>query len=180
MRGELSDQSDLPLKDLYNTQYFAKVEVGTPPVEYLVVPDTGSSNLWLFSSQCSAKVCKQVPTYDSSKSSTSEKDGQSFKIQYGSGSVDGFVTKDLVKFGDSDAKSFGFGEITQSTGMQGPMSGILGLGFDSISVDNLPVYIEESDLKDKSFSFVLRNNPDESYLTIPGYDVSLVSSESEF
>ena len=56
------------------------------------------------------------------------------------------------------------------------MSGILGLAYGSISVDKLPTFIDSSDLSDKSFSFVLRNNPEESYMTLPGYDSELVGN----
>jgi hypothetical protein len=50
------------------------------------------------------------------------------------------------------------------------MSGILGLAYDSISVDGLPTWLTSSSLKDKSFSFYLHSNPDESYMVIPGMD----------
>jgi len=50
------------------------------------------------------------------------------------------------------------------------MSGILGLGYASISVDNLPTFLDTSDLTDKSFAFYLNANPTESYMTIPGYE----------
>lgn len=50
------------------------------------------------------------------------------------------------------------------------MSGILGLAYGSISVDNLPTFIDTSDLTDKSFAFYLHDNPDASYMTIPGYE----------
>lgn len=51
------------------------------------------------------------------------------------------------------------------------MSGILGLAYDSISVDDLPTFIDSSNLTDKSFTFYLHSNPDESYLNIPGLDL---------
>jgi cathepsin D len=54
------------------------------------------------------------------------------------------------------------------------LSGILGLAYDTISVDKLPTFVDQSDLADKSFSFVLRNNPEQSYMTMPGYDKELV------
>ena len=57
------------------------------------------------------------------------------------------------------------------------MDGILGLGYDTISVDHLPTFVDQSDLSDKSFSFVLRNLPLESYITMPGFDESLVGAE---
>jgi len=50
------------------------------------------------------------------------------------------------------------------------MSGILGLAYRSISVDVLPTFIDQSDLTDKSFAFYLHNNPEESYMTVPGYE----------
>jgi hypothetical protein len=50
------------------------------------------------------------------------------------------------------------------------MSGILGLAYGSISVDKLPTFIDSSDLTDHSFAFYLHSLPDESYMTIPGYE----------
>jgi hypothetical protein len=50
------------------------------------------------------------------------------------------------------------------------MSGIIGLAFDTISVDKLPTWLSSSSLKDKSFSFYLHSNPDKSYMVIPGMD----------
>lgn len=58
------------------------------------------------------------------------------------------------------------------------MSGILGLGYDTISVDKLPTFIDSSDLSDKSFSFVLKSNPEQSYMTVPGYDDSILNGQS--
>jgi len=55
------------------------------------------------------------------------------------------------------------------------MSGILGLGYKSISVDNLPTYVDASTLTDKSFSFVLHLTTEDSYMTLPGFDESIAS-----
>jgi hypothetical protein len=60
------------------------------------------------------------------------------------------------------------------------MSGILGLGYGSISVDNLPTFIDTSDLTDKSFAFYLHNNPDLSYITIPGFEETAYNGEMQF
>ena len=57
------------------------------------------------------------------------------------------------------------------------MSGILGLGYRSISVDNLETFIDKSSLTDKSFSFYLHKNPEESFMVLPGYDQSSINSE---
>jgi len=50
------------------------------------------------------------------------------------------------------------------------MSGILGLAYKSISVDKLDTFMDLSNLTDKSFSFYLHSNPDESYMIIPGME----------
>ena len=42
------DGTHIHLKDYMNTQFFAEVSVGTPAQKFIVVPDTGSSNLWLY------------------------------------------------------------------------------------------------------------------------------------
>lgn len=81
--------------------------------------------------------------------------------------------------GGATVNSFAFGEVTGVSGvafLASQMSGILGLAYDTISVDHLPTFVDESDLNDKSFSFVLRNNPEQSYMTMPGYDEELVGN----
>ncbi len=167
----------IPLKDYMNTQYFAEVSVGTPAQKFLVIPDTGSSNLWMYSSNCWAVPCFYHDKYDSSKSGSYKADGRPFKITYGSGSIDGFVSTDTAKLGDSTATGFAFGEVNSVSGiafLASQMSGILGLAYDTISVDKLPTFVDQSDTNDKSFSFVLRANPEDSYITLPGYDETLV------
>jgi saccharopepsin len=152
----------IPLKDYMNTQYFAEVQVGTPAQTFTVVPDTGSSNLWMYSSNCWAVPCFYHDKYDSKKSSTYKADGRPFKITYGSGSIDGFVSQDLAKLGDATAPTFAFGEVNNVSGvafLASQLSGILGMAYDTISVDHLPTFVDQSDLNDKSFSFVLRENP---------------------
>jgi len=67
----------------------------------------------------------------------------------------------------------GFGEVTSASGISfdvSQMSGILGLGYKSISVDGLDTFMDLSGLDDKSFSFYLHSNPTESYMIIPGME----------
>ena len=166
------------IKDYMNAQYFINVDVGTPAQTFEVVPDTGSSNLWLYSHKCWSVPCFYHKLYDSSKSSTYKADGQTFDITYGSGSVKGTVSQDIAAVGDVKG-TMKFGEITSVSGMAfyaSSMSGILGLAYDSISVDGLKTWIMSSDLTDHSFTFYLHNNPDESYMMIPGYDSQMLET----
>ena len=64
--------------------------MGTPPQKFTVVPDTGSSNLWVYSRKCWAIPCWYHSTYSSADSSSYSKMGDEFKITYGSGSISGF------------------------------------------------------------------------------------------
>ena len=75
--------------------------------------------------------------------------------------------------GDDIEASMSFGEITIANGtsfLVSPMSGILGLAYDTISVNNLPTFFDNSSLEDKSFSFYLHDSDTDSYMVIPGMD----------
>lgn len=70
----------IEITDFMDAQYFIKTTVGTPPQEFTVVPDTGSSNLWVYAKGCESLACwaryaQGATFYDNSKSSTYVKDG---------------------------------------------------------------------------------------------------------
>lgn len=75
-----------------------------------------------------------------------------------------------------------FGEITHVSGMAfyvSQLSGILGLAYDSISVNKLPTFLDTASMKDKSFALYLALNPKDSFMTVPGFDKELMK-EREF
>jgi len=134
------------------------------------VPDTGSSNLWVYDQGCHTVACLRHDRFKESNSTSFKKDGTAFDIQYGSGGVDGVVGRDTAALGESSA-SMGFGLINKTSGptfLVSQMDGIIGLGYDTISVDKLPTYITESNLPTKEFGFYLHNNPEQSYMTMGG------------
>lgn len=137
--------------------------------------------MWIYSSTCDSIPCWYHDTYDADKSSTYTKVGDDFSISYGSGSVSGYVSADTTSLGaDVTAKDFKFGEVTEVKGASfyaSEMSGILGLAYQTISVNGLPTFIDSSNLKDKSFAFYLNLNPEASYMTIPGYDEDVFTEE---
>jgi len=150
------------INDYENAQYYGPISVGTPGQKFNVIIDTGSSNLWVPSSQCSD--CGSHPKYESSKSSSYVKNGTVFDIEYGSGPVSGFVSEDSVTIGDITVLKQLFAEITDVKGLglaysMGKFDGILGLAFPSISVDGILPPLEnmfqQGLIGDNIFSFSL-------------------------
>lgn len=171
----------VPISNFMNAQYFSEIEIGTPPQTFKVVLDTGSSNLWVPSSECNSIACYLHTKYDSSSSTTYKKNGTSFEIKYGSGELSGFVSQDTMAIGDLTIKKQDFAEATKEPGLAfafGRFDGILGLGYDTISVNHIvpPFYnmIDQDLIDDAVFAFYLSNSDSgkESEVTFGGIDKS--------
>jgi len=135
----------VPITNFLNAQYFSEISLGTPPQDFKVILDTGSSNLWVPSTDCNSIACYLHSKYDHSSSSTYKKNGSSFEIRYGSGSLSGYVSQDVFRIGDLTVKHQDFAEATSEPGLAfafGRFDGIMGLGYDTISVNKIvpPVY----------------------------------------
>jgi len=107
-RQTLGASSDdiVPLDNYLDTQYFGEIGIGTPPQNFTVIFDTGSSNLWIPSSKCYFSIaCYLHHRYRSAKSNTYKKNGETCTITYGSGQIAGFFSEDNVLVGSLIVKN---------------------------------------------------------------------------
>lgn len=125
----LSNLASIDLLNQMTTSYTGMIQVGSPAQYFQVVFDTGSSNLWIPSQECTSATCQSKEQYDSKGSSTFVTDGEKFAIRYGTGSVEGHMSLDTVEMGGVTAKKVKFGEATVMADFfknQSHMDGILG------------------------------------------------------
>jgi len=157
---------EIKINDFQNAQYYGQATVGNPPQTFNVIFDTGSANLWVPNKHVGlAGFLKHK--YDSSKSSTYVKNGTKFQIMYGSGPVSGVWSEDTVTMGGLPAKNQLFAEVDDVKGLGlaygiGKFDGILGLGWDSISVNGVKTpfhnLVDSGALAQPVFAFYLGDN----------------------
>uniref|UniRef100_A0A3B4ZGL5 pepsin A n=1 Tax=Stegastes partitus TaxID=144197 RepID=A0A3B4ZGL5_9TELE len=124
--------------------YYGVISIGTPPQSFTVIFDSGSSNLWVPSAYCSSQACNNHNKFKPQLSSSFKWNGESLSIQYGTGSMTGYLGSDTA-----------FLLCMQA-------DGILGLAFQSIASDNVvPVFdnmIKQGLVSQPQFSVYLSGN----------------------
>ena len=134
------ESEPIPLENYVDAQYYGEISLGTPEQSFMVVFDTGSSNLWVPSTRCSSVACYLHNRYDADQSETYRENGTDFEIRYGSGSLEGVISNDILQVGNMKIEDVDFGESVKEPGMAfvfGKFDGIFGLGYDRIAVQGV-------------------------------------------
>ncbi|XP_009570431.1 PREDICTED: pepsin A-like, partial [Fulmarus glacialis] len=165
--------SAAPMQNYLDNSYFGTISIGTPPQEFTVIFDTGSSNLWVPSVYCSSLSCSDHKRFNPADSSTFVGTNDSLYIAcYDPVTVAGLKIIDQI-FGLAETEPGNFFYYC-------PFDGILGLAFPSIAssgatpvFDNMmSEHLVSRDLfsvflskDEQSGSFVLFGAIDPSYTT---------------
>lgn len=121
-----------------DSSYFGSLAIGTPPVSYNVILDTGSADLWVAGDNCTA--CGDVSTFDPSSSSSFQNRTAPFSITYGSGEAAGYLGQDVVQMAGFQVQNqvFAICDEVSSGLLTDPVSGLLGLAFQTIASSKAP------------------------------------------
>ncbi|KAM0756581.1 acid protease [Meredithblackwellia eburnea MCA 4105] len=125
--------------------YFTTIQIGTPPKDYRVLVDSGSSDLWVPAEGCTTCGATHT-TLGPTSSSTFKVNTTTFSITFGTGQVSGNLAVDDVsiaglklpqhQFGVTSAESIDFGDPTV------PFDGLMGTAKSQLSTQKTLTPIE--------------------------------------
>ncbi|ANQ05763.1 Eukaryotic aspartyl protease [Plasmodium coatneyi] len=177
----------VPLKHLRDSQFVGKLLVGVPPQEIHPIFDTGSTNLWVVTTDCEENSCKKVNRYNPYKSKTFRRSfiGKNLHIVFGSGSISGSIGKETFVLGDHTVRNqtFGLVESESNDSLNGDnifdyidFEGIVGLGFpEMLSAGKVSFFdnlLKQNKNLSPQFSFYISPDDNTSTFIIGGLSKS--------
>lgn len=121
------------------SQWYTYITLGAPPQSIPVLPDTGSSDLWVFGPACPTCGLSNHTAYSPSKSSSFTNESKSWAFGYADGTIArGYAAGDLagIAGGSGVSTKIDFGVATKVAGSSFALSarsGIFGLGLDGMA-----------------------------------------------
>ncbi|KAJ3479382.1 hypothetical protein NLG97_g8334 [Lecanicillium saksenae] len=144
-RGQRRDDGSTPAHDSPTrpeSEFYAELEIGTPPQKMNLLFDTGSSDLWMFGANATGTIAQDQSRWNASNSTTATlvKDA-TWYIHYGDGSGGkGVVYQDVVSLAGLKISGQGVESATEvysqysgSNILGSPISGIVGFAFDRLN-----------------------------------------------
>ncbi|XP_056367393.1 gastricsin [Oenanthe melanoleuca] len=176
-----------PITNHLDSSYFGEISIGEPPQKFLVLFDTGSSNLWVPSTDCKSPACFNHAKFQPSGSATFTPSDQSHTVSYGSGSVTIALGYDTLRIQSITVTNQEFG-LSQDEPTQpfyfADFDGILGMAFPSLAVGGMATalegMLEQDQLAEPIFSFYFSRQPTYEYggeLILGGIDPQLFQGD---
>ncbi|XP_027763794.1 gastricsin-like isoform X1 [Empidonax traillii] len=172
-----------PITNHLDSSYFGEINIGTPPQKFLVLFDTGSSNLWVPSIDCRSPACFNHAKFKPSESDTFTPNGQTYTVTYGSGSVTVVLGYDTLRIRNITVTNQEFGLSTEEPTQPfyfADFDGIMGMAYPALAVGGMPTAVQrmlqQDQLAEPIFSFYFSRQPTYQYggeLVLGGIDPQL-------
>ncbi|KAI1230990.1 Gastricsin [Lamprotornis superbus] len=161
-----------PITNHLDSSYFGEISIGEPPQKFLVLFDTGSSNLWVPSTDCKSPACCEYPgMLAAATPQLCLADLGSLPLQIQS------ITVTNQEFGlsqEEPTQPFYFADF----------DGILGMAYPSLAVGGMATALEgmldQDQLSEPVFSFYFSRQPTYEYggeLILGGIDPQLFQGD---
>jgi hypothetical protein len=160
---------------MFDSEYLCPVQIGTPPQTLNLDFDTGSSDLWVFSSDTPAAQVGGQTVFNIQQSSTAKLlSGQSWTIKYGDGSSSGGkVYTDTVSIGGvtvEDQAVESATDVSLAFTQRPDTDGLVGLAFSTLNTvkpNQQPTFFDNAmrNLAAPLFTANLRAAERKTYLT---------------
>ncbi|KIJ62085.1 hypothetical protein HYDPIDRAFT_95023 [Hydnomerulius pinastri MD-312] len=191
LKRDANLNGSVPLQNQDQELWRGTIKIGTPPQEFTVDFDTGSSDLFIPSDFCGVS-CDGHRKYNAESSSTSEWLFKPFALAYGTGETFGVQVRDVVEVGGYRVLDQTFGDAyfysPTFAAEPSPISagftpdGLSGLAFPEISqLEGTPLMQslnQSNQLAERYFSFKFSTTPGQSELTIGGTNPTLYKNET--
>jgi len=193
VKSKMLSESEVGI--VHKTEYWGKLDVGTPPQTFTVIFDTGSGNLIIPSTNCLSSACQQHKKYDMKQSSSGIQVGKSgadlklnpedkkeATVKFGTGRIHGQFYQDKLCLGSScmTANFIGTDQETEMPFIQCSFDGIMGLGFKDLSMGDgfnmVDDIVAQHSLPENKFSVYLTDEGG-SEINFGGYKRSQAASD---
>lgn len=154
--------ASIPITQLKDSQYVGFVSVGTPPQTFRPIFDTGSTNIWVVSVNCTDSACRKVRRFDPAASSTFKTPNPRvvLDITFGTGRIHGSTGDDTFEVGPFKIENQTFGLVEKEEGAifnDIYFEGIIGMAFAEMSsTGKIPFYdhiLQHGVLHSSEFAF---------------------------
>ncbi|NWR34274.1 PEPC protein, partial [Tachuris rubrigastra] len=142
------------------TFYFGEVGIGTPPQNFLVIFDTGSSDLWVPSTYCQSPACEDHARFNHSLSATFLGIDMTYTLRYGFGDLSVVLGYDTVTIQNIVIRNQEFGLSLYEPSRPFyylDFDGILGMAYPGVAISGFSTLmqnmLQQNQLNEPIFSF---------------------------